>query len=189
MNIDLKALGITEEELVNRIVDKAATTLLTEVTYDEDGDEIEISSSLQRKLRDNIQKGIDTAVDTLLAKHVQPLVESKLDTLLLVPTNQWGEKKGNPVTFVEYATARAEAYLTEPVNHEGKTRSENGGYSWSAHTTRVVHLANKHLQYEIDRAMKTALADVNGKITGGIEAAVKMALAEVQAKLKVEVKV
>jgi hypothetical protein len=116
------------------------------------------------------------------------LVTTKLDTLLLIPTNQWGERKGQPETFLEYATRRAEAFLSEKVNHEGKTQSEANGYSWSASTTRVVHLANQHLKYAIEGAMKAALTDVNSKIAGGIEAAVKQTLADVQQRLKVEVK-
>lgn len=189
MSLTLQDLGLTTDELIDRVVAHAANTLLTEVTYDDEGDAVDVSSPLQRKLRAKIQEGIDMAVDTLLAKHIMPLVENKLDTLLLVQTNRWGERKSDPLTFIEYATERADAYLTEQVNYDGKSQKESGGYSWNPHTTRVVFLANKHLQYSITKAMEKALADVNGGITGGIEAAVKQTLAEVQQKLKIEVKV
>jgi hypothetical protein len=193
MSITLQDLGITPDELIDRVVAATANALLTSTVLsmdDEEGEESwdRVVSPLKRKLDTAIQRRIDAAVAALLAQHIEPLVTTKLDTLLLIPTNQWGERKGQPETFLEYATRRAEAFLSEKVNHEGKTQSEANGYSWSASTTRVVHLANQHLKYAIEGAMKAALADVNSKIAGGIEAAVKQALADVQQRLKVEVK-
>lgn len=193
MSITLQDLGLTQDELLDRVVAATANALLTSTVLSMDDEESEESwdrvvSPLKRKLDTEIQRRIDAAVAALLAQHIEPLVTTKLDTLLLIPTNQWGERKGQPETFLEYATRRAEAFLSEKVNHEGKTQSEANGYSWSASTTRVVHLANQHLKYAIEGAMKAALADVNSKIAGGIEAAVKQTLADVQQRLKVEVK-
>ncbi|GAB1345058.1 hypothetical protein [Gemmatimonas sp.] len=194
MSISLQDLGLSTDELIDRVVAAAAKQLLhhTVTTMDGDDDDegsYQVATPLKKKLDAEIQERITAAVSALLAEHIEPLVTHKLDTLLLIPTNQWGEKKGEALTFVEYATARAEAYLTEAVNLDGKSRSENGGYSWSPSTTRVVYLANQHLKYAIEGAMKHALADANKHIAGGIEAAVRQSLAEVQQKLRVEVKV
>lgn len=194
MSLTLQDLGLSQDELVDRVVNATATALLTSTVLrvaDDDEDEdttYQVASPLKKQLDAEIQRRVDTAVAALLAQHIEPLVASKLETLLLVPTNQWGERKGEPETFLEYATRRADAYLTEKVNHDGKSQSEANGYSWSASTTRVVHLANQYLKFEIERAMKAALADVNSRIAGGISAAVTQAMTDVQQRLKIEVK-
>jgi hypothetical protein len=189
MNIDLKALGITEEQLVEKIIDKTVERLLTSVGYDEDGDEFVVDSRLVNNLNDLTKKLIDAKVEQLADTHVKPLIESRLESLVLQQTNAWGEKTGQPVTFIEYLIKRADAYMTEPVDHNGKAKGEGNSYDWRQSTTRVSYLMDKHLQYSITVAMQEALKTANSSITKGLADAVKMSLAEVQAKLKVEVKV
>lgn len=195
MNIDLTALGITQDQLIDRIIDKTVERLLETVGYDVDGDEITEGTAITRRM-DKAVKDLNGLVQTMLdAKvaelgdlHLKPLVESRLESLVLQRTNEWGEKEGQPMTFVQYLIERAESYMTEEVDYFGKTRKQEG-YNWKRHSTRVVHLMEKHLQGHIDAAMKQALANANSTISKGIADAVKMSLAEVQAKLKVEVKV
>lgn len=189
MNIDLKALGITEEQLVEKIIDKTVERLLTSVGYDEEGDEFVEDSRLVKNLNDLVKKLIDAKVEQLADTHVKPLIESRLESLVLQQTNSWGEKTGQPVTFIEYLIKRADAYMTEPVNFNGKSRSEGDSYNWRSDTTRVSYLMDKHLQYSIEVAMKQALANANASIAKGIADAVRISLANVQEKLKVEVKV
>jgi hypothetical protein len=187
--INLASLGITEEQLVEKIVDNTVQRLLTSVGYDEEGDEFVDDSRLVKNLNDITKKLIDAKVEQLADAHVKPLIESRLESLVLQQTSQWGEKRGTPVTFIEYLVQRADAYMVEPVDHDGKTRGESGSSYWSSKTTRVSHMIDRHLKYSIETAMQQALKDANSSITKGLADAVKIALAEVQAKLKVEVKV
>ncbi len=188
MNIDLKALGITEEDLITRIVDSTVDRMLNTIGYDEDGDDFVDNSRMANRLTEIVQKMIDAKVQALADTHVKPLIESRLESLVLQQTNQWGEKTGQPVTFIEYLVKRADAYMTEPVDYRGKTKAEDS-YNWRSNTTRVSFMMNEHLQYSIKIAMEKALADANSTISKGLAEAVKIALAEVQQKLKVEVKV
>lgn len=182
----LEALGISAEELTNRIVDRATEQLLTSTGYDEDGEEYTTESRLARKVTDNIKKMVDGKILALAEKHILPNMGSYIETLTLQETNRWGEKTGKPVTFIEYLTERADVYMREEVNHSGKTK-EQEGYSWSKSTTRVAFMVNQHLHYSIETAMKQALANANSNIAKGLEEAVKIALASATEKLKVAV--
>jgi hypothetical protein len=112
-----------------------------------------------------------------------------IDNLVLQKTNSWGEKVGKSVTFVEYLIEQAHGYMTEKVDSSGKTKEESGGYSFSGTQTRVAHMIHRHLHFNIETAMKEALATANGSIIKGLEETVKLKLAEILAVLKVTVKV
>lgn len=185
----LQALGITPDELISRIVDKATAELLSSEAYDEDGEPTggRFASQLRRKLDQNIAKHIDAKLDDLAQQHVLPNVAAYIENLTLQETNKWGERTGQSLTFIEYLTQRADAYMREEVNFEGRAKSEANGCSWNKATTRVAYMVNKHLHYSIETAMKTALTHANSTISKGLEEAVKVALANATAGLKVSV--
>lgn len=184
----LEALGITAEDLTDRIVERATEELLTTVRIDEDGEEAgRTRSSLARKVEDNIRKHTDAKIQALAEQHILPNVANYIESLTLQETNRWGERTGQKLTFIEYLTQRADAYMREEVNSNGKSKQEEGGYSWSAHSTRVAHMVSKQLHYSIETAMKAALAHANSSISQGLEGAVKIALANATASLKVAV--
>jgi hypothetical protein len=184
----LEALGITAEQLIDRIVDKCVAELMTDVSFDEDGDEWRGKSSLARKLDARIQRQIDMAVGTMADKYVLPNVSAYIEGLTLTATNQWGEAKGQKLTFIEYLTQRADAYMREDVDFQGREKKACDSYSWKASGTRVAYMVNQHLHYSIETAMKQALATANASIVGGLEQAMKTSLSNVLAGLKVEVK-
>ncbi len=184
----LEALGITTEDLINRIVDRACEELLSSTDYDEDGAPAgRTKSRLSKELERRIQAHTDAKIQELAEKHVLPNVTAMLETITLRETNRWGEATGQPVTFIEYLVQRADAYMREDVNYEGKSQVENGSYTWSKSSTRVAYLINKHLHYSIETAMKQALANANSSIAKGLEGAVKAALETATQQLKVAV--
>lgn len=188
--ITIESLGLSKESISDRIVDQAVERLLFNLDdTDEYGNVTGQKSKFQDQMNERIRSRIDAAVDAIAAKHVLPNVEIYLETLCLQETNTWGEKRGAKLTFVEYLVGRAERYLTEEVDHEGKGKGENTWGNWNKKSTRVAYLVHKHLQYNIETAMKQAIADANTNIVGGIEQAVKIKLAEVAASLKVSVAV
>ncbi len=185
----LKILGLSTEELTEKLVDRMAEQLLTELVWDEDGNEYRKGSGLKQRLMNTMTKHIDASVNKLADEHVLPKVTEIIEGLVLHQTNAWGEKRGEPITFIEYLIQRAESYMREEVNYEGKTRSENSYGSWSKSGTRVAYMVDKHLHYSIERAMTQALADANKSIAGGINDAVKIGLQNALAGLKVGVTV
>ena len=183
MGLDLETLGFTREELQDRVVDRCCREVLSGVTYDEEGKEIDTDSAFARKLDEKIRAHIDSAVTVMCEKHVLPLVTAHIENLVLQETNRWGEKTGQPVTFIEYLVKRAEDYLTEGVNYEGRRPD---GYS-KATQTRITQMVHQHLHYSIETAMKQALQTANSAIVEGIEKTVKLKLAQFAADLKVAV--
>ena len=188
----LEQLGIDQQELIDRVVDRAAQKLLTETTHVYESDtgaeyDDEVATPLGQALNERAQKLIDAKIDEIASAHVLPRVSEMVETLVLQETNQWGEKRGKSVTFIEYLVGRAENYLREEVDHHGKTKAEDRGHYWSKHGTRVSYMVHKHLQYHVETAMKQALENANKSIVGGLEKAVKIALDEVSKKLKVRV--
>ena len=189
MSIDLQALGISNEELVNRLVDKISQDLLVSIDIDEDGGEYRAKNDIAKKLDALIKQTIDAKVAALAEKHITPNINTYIENLTLQQTNKWGEKTGQQITFIEYLTKQAELYLVEPVNFEGKTKEECGSYSFNKSQSRITHLIDKHLHYSIETAMKNALATANSAISEGITETVKIKLTEIVSKIKTEVKV
>lgn len=185
--ITLDALGLDQDKLAEKLVDRLAQNMLTSIGYDEDGDEWFGTSAFAKKLNDMVTARLNAIVGELADKHVLPRVNEMVEGLVLQQTNQWGEKVGKPVTFIEYLTQRADAYMREEVNYDGKTKQEDGGFSWSKRSTRVAYMIDKHLHYSIESAMKAALANVNNSVAAGLEEATKTAIREVTNKLTVKV--
>ena len=184
--LDLAALGITPEELQDRVIQRIADGLLYTSSSDEDGHEFRRDAQFKRKLDEAIQERIDVAVTQLADTHVLPLVAGKIETLTLQKTNEWGEKRGQPISFIEYLTQRADAYMTEQVSYEGKAKGDGDSYNWKGRTTRIAFMIDKHLHYSIENAMKEALANANSAISKGLEGAVKLALEQVKTNLSVK---
>jgi hypothetical protein len=147
----------------------------------------ELSDDIEQRVQDEIRKKLQTQIEKKLDKLIMPLVKAKLDNLTIPQTNRYGEAKGDPMTFIEYATKSAENYMCEKVNYEGQTQNERNGYSWTGTQTRITHLVHQHLHYSIETAMKKALTDANSQIVKGIEETCKLKLAEISASMKVNV--
>lgn len=190
MNLDLQALGFTQEELQQRVVDQLCERLTKTVSVDDEGGEHWRDSDVARKLNEAVIKRVDAAIEQIAAKHVLPNVSTFLEGFCLQATNSWGEKTGQPITFIEYLVKRAEHYITEKVNYDGKAKDEDrySSSSWHGTQTRIAFMINSHLQYSIETAMKKALAEANGHIVKGLEETVKIKLKEVSDALTVAVK-
>lgn len=186
--LTLESLGLSQDSLADRLVDKLAEGLLSSLDYDEDGHTFRGESPFANKLNRMVKDRLDALVDELGTKHVLPKVEEMVEGMVLQQTNQWGEKTGKPATFIEYLTQRADHWMREEVNYDGKTKDQDSGYNFRKAGTCVSYLIDKHLQYSIETAMKAAVATANQSIIGGLQEAVKIKLAEVAASLKVEVK-
>lgn len=179
---NLESLGFTKDQIAERIIDAAVDRLLG-TPGDEDTDQHSFSS----KMREAIRARVNETIDRLATEHVLPRVSDMVENICIQETTKWGEKRGEPKTFVESLTERAEAYLAEKADYQGKSKEE-GSYSWSGMQTRITALVHQHLHFSIETAMKAALASVTSSIAKGIQETVKLKLAEAAAAMKVEVK-
>lgn len=184
---DLNALGFTPEEIKERVLDRICDELLTGKYWTEDEGEYTAASQFKRELDKRIKDQVTETINDLAGKHVLPNVANYIENLMLQQTNEWGEKRGEPVSFIEYLTQRADAYMQEKVDSDGKSKIESNSYSWSGKQTRITHMVHKHLHYSIETAMKEAMSQAQGAIVQGIEGTVKAKLAELSDSFKVAI--
>jgi hypothetical protein len=186
MELDLKMLGITQEELQDRVIDGIVERIMNDRTFNEYGDPAGTEpSSLRARIEKNVMARIDAGIAAVAEKHVLPNVESYLENFCLQETNQWGEKKkGAPVTFIEYLVAKANEYMGEQVDYWGKTKKD-GDYNWRGKQTRVTHLINQHLQNNIETAMQQALGDINKSIAQGLYETCRLKINELAGTFKI----
>lgn len=192
----LAALGITRPELEDKLIQRLAELAFREVDFDspfnfnEDEppstpDEIR-ASAFRSRLLAAVKGRVDAAIDRIATEQVAPKVEQLVANLTIQRTNQFGEAKGEPSTFIEYLTSRADRWLLEEVDTNGRSQAEcrSSGYSWQGKgTPRIVSLVDKHLQFSIQVMTDRALKDINSTIAGGLATAVKIALEDSVARL------
>lgn len=188
--MNLQELGFTKEELQQRVIDQCVSKLLESTGWDmESEEEYPTDSSLARSLQTAVKTHVDAKINEIAAQHVLPRVTEMIEGLVLQETNKWGEVKGQKLTFVEYLVQRAEHYILEEVDYEGKSKREkNDSYGWKPSQTRIANLVHEHLAHSIKIAMQDALKIATSSISTGIQETVKIKLAEVQNALAVSVK-
>lgn len=184
----LAALGISRDEIVEKLIERCADSIMQADYYNEDGEKFRARTDVETRIVDLCRKRVDEKVQAIAEQHILPFVSERVENMYLQQTNKWGEKIGEPITFIEYLVKRADTYLTEPVNYEGKGKEEAGGYSWSGTQSRITHMINKHLHYSIETAMKNAVVQVNAALAKGLQETVRMKIDEIVSALKVVAK-
>lgn len=186
----LQQIGLTKEEIQERVIDRIVAQLNETHGCDDEGNETgPWSSAFKTDLDKRMTKAIDVAIGNLFKAHVEPGVEKMVSDIVFQETNRWGEKTGNPVTFIELLVQRCDNYMREQVDHSGKSRSEANDSYWKGYTTRVVHLIDQYLKYNIQTAMEQALKEANSSIAKGLEEGVKVSLKNIMNGIKCSVTV
>ncbi|HEX6036171.1 MAG TPA: hypothetical protein VFY83_17155, partial [Anaerolineales bacterium] len=173
--ITLESLGLTKEELANRVVQKIADDLLTEIVRDEYGETYPRASQFAETLKNAAQDCLNKKIEEIADAHLLPLAGDMIENVVLQETNKWGEKVGKPLTFKEYLVQRAENYMTEMVDWHGKNKKE-GGYGWSGTQTRIAHMIHEHFHYSIKACVMDMLKNANSVLNDGIVETVKIKL-------------
>ena len=183
----LESLGINTEDLGNRIVDQAVDVLLNSTGFDPDTDEeTRYESRFKREIQSQIQKAVDEKIAALAAVHLIPRVGEMIESANLQKTNNYGEKKGDPLTFKEYIAQRAEVYMSEDVDYHGKSKAEaNDSYNWRNCGPRLTVLMQMYIKDTLEKHAKEAVNDVNKVIARNIQKAAQDAIAAAAANIKV----
>ena len=185
---DLKKLGFDEQDIKERVVESIADRIMNGKDFDYDQEDWDASeTNFAKSVKALVQERIDQAVEKVAEKHTLPNITEYLENLCIQKTNSWGEKKGEPTTFIEYLTHRAETYLTEKVDHNGESRKtgSTGWGGWKENGTRVSYLVDRHLQYSVSTAIKKGLNDINGQIAEGLDGVVKIQLQQALEGIKI----
>lgn len=177
--IDYEALGFTQAELQERLLDR----LVDQILY-EDGARSDLHEQVKDLVFNSVRETVQKISDEVFSKNIQDYIENAV----FQETNRFGEPRGDEMTFKEFLSDTANKYLTEQVNYDGRAKHERGGVSWSAHQTRIAHLIHEHLHYDIEKILKDAVKTVNSGVAEGLQETVKIQLTEITNKLKVTVK-
>lgn len=182
----LALIGITREEFREVIIDRAVSNIDRYFGNEDWADTGGHKHSITAHIRGTVQK----CVDAYMVKNIDPIVKEKIETIVFEATNKWGERiDGAPKkTFREFLIDRAEKFLREEVNFEGKSRDDMHGSYWTKSQSRVSHLVHQYLHYRVETAMKEAVKNANTVIVAGIEETVKIKLTEIASALKIDVK-
>ena len=190
MNIEtLKALGIDPEDLAQRIVDQAVESLLSYAGFNEDGERVgSYETRFRKEIEAKVQKTVDAKIAALAEQHIVPRVGEMIESANMRKTNQYGEPVSAPMTFKEYIAHRAEVYMSEPVNYNGKSKAEDSdGYNWRSEGPRLTVLMRMYIRETLEKSAKAAVNDVNQAIAKGIQKSAIDAIAAASASLKVSV--
>lgn len=190
MNIEtLKSLGISPEELGNRIVHQCVESLLSGAGFDPDTEqEMRYETKFKREIGARIKAAVDAKISAIAAEHLIPRVGEMIEKADMRKTNQFGESVSAPMTFKEYIAHRAESYMSEEVNHEGKSRGESGDtYNWKSCGPRLSVLMRNYIRETMETHARAAVTDINKVIAENIMKAAQDAITSATAALKVAI--
>jgi hypothetical protein len=145
MQIDLKELGLTDEKLIDRIVDQLVNGM------DAD-DEDRIYGRFERVLSARIEKAVVELVEKVAVGKIETAVGDVIDKPWR-QTNRWGEDKKDPMTFKEMVADRVGIHLDADVNPRDGRNTSYGDKGM------------KRVDYLIKEAVKTAVGDTVVKAT------------------------
>ena len=190
--LDLESIGFSRQELQDRVVTKMAANLLSgtplDMGFDIDADEAAKCSSYTSSMRTDLQvfihRVINDKVEEIAVREVVPKVGALVDGAVLQETNKYGEEKGQPKTFIEYIVDRADAYMMTLVDRDGNERDPKG-YN-SVKQTRLTFLISKHLQEDIETAMKEAMKVGISSVVKAIHETVRIQLNTIAANMKIQ---
>lgn len=130
MELSCEDFGLAKEEMLDRLIAKMAESFL-DMDIEEDGPG-EDSHYSKTKVLDHIhnmvKEQVEKSVAAIADKHVLPRVDEIITGMVMQTTNKWGEKKGEPKTLTEFVVERAENYLSEEVDFQGKNRKQATAY-------------------------------------------------------------
>uniref|UniRef100_A0A6M3MHC8 Uncharacterized protein n=1 Tax=viral metagenome TaxID=1070528 RepID=A0A6M3MHC8_9ZZZZ len=189
----LEALGISKEDLAERIVGSAVDQLLSSTGFNPDTEEeTRYESRFKREVEARVQQSVDAKIAALAEVHVLPRVGEMIESADMKVTNKYGESKGPAMTFKEYIAHRAQVYMTEDVDYHGNSKADleaknESTYNWRSCGPRLTVLMRNYIRDSLETQAKAAVNDVNKVIAANIAKAAQDAIAAASANLKVTV--
>ncbi|SIT27943.1 hypothetical protein [Achromobacter sp. MFA1 R4] len=189
----LEALGVSIEDLADRIVDQAVDTLLSSTGFNPDTEEeTRYASRFKREIEARVQKAVDEKIAALAAVHIVPRVGEMIEQANMRKTNGYGEPKGPSLTFKEYIAHRAEVYMTEEVDYHGNSKADleaksESTYNWRNCGPRLTVLMRNYIADSLKKHAEAAVNDVNKVIAKNIENAAKDAITAAANSIKVNI--
>jgi hypothetical protein len=187
MDNTLELLGLTQEQLQDRVIETVSDKMLTSIGWDHDGEDVSRKSNLRNRLDEMLKHRIDAALAAHFEKVIPPSFDKWIAEYKVQRTSQWGEKKSEPMTFLDYISSRVDGYLNEEVDSSGQSQEEAKakGNSWyGGKQVRIIRMIDGRLTAAITEGIEKAFASTKGILAGGIEKAVLLHLGQFGETLK-----
>jgi len=172
-NITLEALGITKDDLVNRIVSAA---LGMAAGYKQTGEEswadVPLSSVVDAKITEAIGNLVDT-MKPLLQQRIDEIMTTKITevfTAPFTPTDRWGKPKGEPTTIRDMIADEAESYWAKTVGSDGKQPSDGYGEKMTRAQYYARQVMTDVYNEKLVQEVKTMASELRAKIPATISA-------------------
>lgn len=170
----LEQFGLSSEDIAERVTERLVTSI-----EEEQGAAF---SGIEERVSKAVSDHVEARLSTVTRETVEPIVAKLLDSMTFKQTNRYGEKQGPERTLREYIDYRLGTWMLDEVNHNGKTRDEEG-YSWTKHGTRLAWMVNAQIADHIHARTQAALQDLNKTVGQAIAETVKIQLGNVLARL------
>lgn len=172
----LQALGMDPATIRDQVIDAIVARVMGDGEY------------YKSELAKQVQKQVDAHAAAYFKKVIGPITKEMVEKVDFPETNRYGEPKGARLTLREHLAKRAETYLSEPVDSNGKAAWERGS-SYDMKHTRLVHLVRDHFRYTMQGLVEKLMTEANRQLAGGIEGSVKLTLESILKNFKVTTKV
>jgi len=185
--MDASELGMTQEEMAERVIDRIAEKAMRTcgILYDPDDEEsTEVDTRLAQRLDAAINARIDADVKVAAAKVFMPAVETRV----FQTTNMWGESTGDVATFTEHIIAKANAYMAEKVDKNGKAKKKGDSYQWIGIRTRLEDAIHRLLHDPLKEAMSIVVKTNAAAFLESVQKVAKDSLAQTNLKISTTVK-
>lgn len=142
----LSALGINTDEIKSGVIES-------------------ITEALMPSIHEDVYDGVRQSVNSIVAEKTSEWVAAALSKPIQ-PLNSWGEPKGDKTTIQALIEKRAQEFMTEKVDSNGKTgeyRSETPRYLWAAQK-----VAEDALQKELRPSLDKVISEMKNEIQKGI---------------------
>lgn len=186
----IESLGVDKEELVTRIVNRAAVQVVDHCFSM--ADDQSRYKSLRQQVTEVTIAHVDDALSAIMNQEVMPMIDKGLHRLLIHQTNKVGEEKAPPMTLREYIQDKTEKYLGEAVDNNGKVLG-NGGeevfrYNKSA-MTRLSYLIDARIKEAAQYKAQALMADIVREIGKPLQQALQEAVNRAAEQIKNAVRV
>ncbi len=152
MSLALEELGITKEDLIDRVIERLIERLDTEDEFF-----TTLSDRARDLVHETLSNKINAAVDARLGDEMTTILAEKI-----VPVNAWGERAGEETTLMDAFRSKAREFWDVSVDKDGKPTRWGG-------IPRHEHIMQKVLKDEFAKAVR----DNATEIVTAFKAAVK----------------
>lgn len=163
MNVNIESLGITKEDLVDRIVESVSASVFR--AYD---DEISV----------RVSKEVNKAISAKVESMVVAAIQDEIDRCLQVefqPIDVFGASKGQPTTVHGILEQSIQNWWSTSVNSSGKATDR-----WSSEsTTRAEWYVTTFIRDTIKNALEKDLGGIVSKTKEQVAVAVGKTIAEI----------